>query len=439
MQTLQENPVRLALVGTGNRSRKIYQPLWEGLKPWIQLVAVCDPVKESADQYAEALGVKAYYDLREMAKDPDIEAAVVVAPIEMHHAASVYLSEHHIHNLIETTWCSTLFQARDMIQKAKDNHVYTRVAENFFRYPIDRFAQLLRDDGYIGDIRRIFTYNDHTGYHSNSRWIVFAKEYPEWVQAVYHDMPTMPFYETPVRFHDHELFRAHFFQFPSGLMVFDSAANIKGLLGRQVRPGFTEWHGTKGTLVQQGGRYSAPTHYFHDNNNRTEVGTGVHPDWEAELRCSVYDDSKILDDKIRPGFPNHISKVERYYNAYGGWAGVKAETPLGVLDYQNPIQPEHYGDHYFPEYGICVMGHLIDFALQIRGVKDSEFNEQDALMSEMMAVGARESALQEGRRVHLPLEGDLEADKLELARLKEKYGVDPLDIEAMMSISYTKP
>ena len=81
MQTLQENPVRLALVGTGNRSRKIYQPLWEGLKPWIQLVAVCDPVKESADQYAEALGVKAYYDLREMAKDPDIEAAVVVAPI----------------------------------------------------------------------------------------------------------------------------------------------------------------------------------------------------------------------------------------------------------------------------------------------------------------------------------------------------------------------
>lgn len=60
-------------------------------------------------------------------------------------------------------------------------------------------------------------------------------------------------------------------------------------------------------------------------------------------------------------------------------------------------------------------------------------------MSEMMAVGARESALQEGRRVHLPLEGDLEADKLELARLKEKYGVDPLDIEAMMSISYTKP
>ena len=439
MKTLLENPVRLALVGTGNRSRNIYKPLWEGLKPWIKLVAVCDPVKESADAYAEELGGKAYYDLREMVQDPDIEAAVVCAPIEMHHAASVFLSAHHIHNLIETSWCSTLMQARDMIAKAKENGVYTRVAENFFRYPIDRFAQLLRDDGYIGDIKRIVSYNDHTGYHSASRWIVFAQEHPDWVQAIYHDMPTIPFYETPVRFHDHETFRSHYFHFPSGLMVVDAAANIKGLLGRQVRPGYTEWHGERGTLVQQGGRYSAPNHYFHDNNNRTEVGVGVHPDWEAELRCCLYEDTQILDKQIRPGFPNHISKVERYYNEHGGWAGVKAHTPLGVLDYQNPIQPAQYGNHYFPEYGICVMGHLIDFALQIRGEATSEFDEQDALMSEMMSVGARESALQEGRRIRLPLEGDLESDALELARLKAKYGVDPLDIEAMMSISYTKP
>jgi predicted dehydrogenase len=143
----------------------------------VELVAVCDPVKEHADGYAADLGgkIRTYYDIHDLVKDGGIEAAIVVAPIPLHHAYSVYLSEHKIHNLIETSWCNTLSQARDMIAAAKRNNVYTRVAENFFRYPIDRFAQTLQSSGYIGEIKRIFCYNDHTGYHNNSRWLVFHR------------------------------------------------------------------------------------------------------------------------------------------------------------------------------------------------------------------------------------------------------------------------
>lgn len=35
-----EKPVKVALIGAGHRSNRIYKPLFPGLKPWIQVVAV---------------------------------------------------------------------------------------------------------------------------------------------------------------------------------------------------------------------------------------------------------------------------------------------------------------------------------------------------------------------------------------------------------------
>jgi hypothetical protein len=42
-------------------------------------------------------------------------------------------------------------------------------------------------------------------------------------------------------------------------------------------------------------------------------------------------------------------------------------------------------------------------------------------------------------RLELPLEGDLESEALLRAEQEREYGVDPLDIEGMMSIKYPLP
>ena len=52
MLPVPEKPVRVALIGAGQRSREIYAPLFDDLKPWISLIAVCDPVHEHADTLA---------------------------------------------------------------------------------------------------------------------------------------------------------------------------------------------------------------------------------------------------------------------------------------------------------------------------------------------------------------------------------------------------
>ena len=40
-----DDPVKVALIGAGNRASTIYQPLLPSLKDWVEVVACVDPVK----------------------------------------------------------------------------------------------------------------------------------------------------------------------------------------------------------------------------------------------------------------------------------------------------------------------------------------------------------------------------------------------------------
>ena len=176
---VSDEPVRAALIGAGNRSSSAYAPLLPEVKPWIEVGAICDPVDEHRDRMATALGVPGYADIHHLIRDRPMEAAVIVTPVPSHYAINMFLLDHGIHCHTETSWCSLLVQAHNMIARAAGKGLQIRVGENFFRYPVDRFAQTVRDSGYLGDIERVVTYDSHTGYHNNSRWTVLFGDHPE--------------------------------------------------------------------------------------------------------------------------------------------------------------------------------------------------------------------------------------------------------------------
>ena len=64
-------------------------------------------------------------------------------------------------------------------------------------------------------------------------------------------MPTEGHYQLAHRYHESEKYRAHFFWFPDDALVIDHAGNIKSMLGRYPRPGYTELAGARGAIVQQ--------------------------------------------------------------------------------------------------------------------------------------------------------------------------------------------
>jgi hypothetical protein len=121
------------------------------------------------------------------------------------------------------------------------------------------------------------------------------------------------------------------------------------------------------------------------------------------------------------------------------WTRIAAQTEQGVIEYTNTMIPVTDTGEQLPADAASVMEVVADFALAIRGIKKSEFSDEDASMSVMMEVAARESALHEGKRVPLPLEGDTEADSLEEQRLRKLYNTDPFDVEAMLDIIYARP
>jgi hypothetical protein len=336
------------------------------------------------------------------------------------------LTENRVHCLVETSWCSMVSQCREMMRSARDNGVLVRVAENFFRFPMDRFAQTVRDSGYLGSIGRIFSYADHTGYHNNSRWIAFAGAHPRWVQSVEHDMAVPAYYSTPERLHTDERLNARFFGFPDGFFVSDTlSGNAKGHLGRHPRPGYTEWHGERGALV-----FRADGPHWGEARGELRRVSDRRLAASQEARGNLYGG----------GVVDQIAEVAWRLDS-GEWDAITAETAEGRLEYVNPHRcgVKVGVKHADTWYGSAVMDHCIDFALEVRGLRSGEFSDEDAKMSLMMEIGARESALGEGRRIPLPLEGDLEADALERERQTREFGVDPMDVEGMLAISFPKP
>ena len=63
------DPLKIALIGTGGRAEGHYCLLFKFLQAWVEVIAVCDPVRKNCDQTTEILGVTAYYDIRQLVKD----------------------------------------------------------------------------------------------------------------------------------------------------------------------------------------------------------------------------------------------------------------------------------------------------------------------------------------------------------------------------------
>lgn len=413
------SPLDIALIGTGNRAQIQYAPLFEFLRPWVRLVAVCDPVRENADRMANRLDVDAFYSVRELASAKPMEAALIVAPVETHYPLSCFLMSHGIHCHVETSMANLLMQAQAMVETARKNDVVLRIAENFFRFPFDRIAKKIADTGFIGDIMRLTCFHDHTGYHNNSRWIYFFGEHPESVQAIKHTMPVAPHYSMAHRFHTNEAYRAHYFTFPGNKLVIDSAGNIKGLLGRYPRPGYTEIDGQRGAIVRAATNVSEPKRVWGS---------------EAEVRyCS--DEAlrtRAVADQIYPIV--NVSQ-DRW------WTSTYVDLPVGRVEFVNPYRvnteaAKHASRDY---YTASIMDHVVDFACAVRGVRQSEYTDEDAKMAMMMEVATRESILQDGRRIALPLSGELESETIVRNELKEKHGVDPIDIEGMLEFALPRP
>lgn len=144
--------IRVCLIGCG-RAGMIHAKSYAGLVSGAELWAVCDVSEESAEAAGKAFGVKyVYTDYREVLKNDEIDAVVVVTPTRFHRDVVVAAANAGKHVFCEKPMASTPKECDEMIEACRRNGVKLQIG--FMR----RFDKNFRrgkeivDSGAIGDV-----------------------------------------------------------------------------------------------------------------------------------------------------------------------------------------------------------------------------------------------------------------------------------------------
>lgn len=142
--------VRVGLVSTSWWAEEMYLPSLLS-HPQAQVAAICGRNRERAAQVAQKYGIPAVYsDYAEMFASGGLDAAVVAAPDDAHHALTLAALDAGLHVLCEKPLAADAAQARVMAVRAAAAGVKHMVLYTFRWMPHLQYARDLIGAGYLG-------------------------------------------------------------------------------------------------------------------------------------------------------------------------------------------------------------------------------------------------------------------------------------------------
>lgn len=142
--------LRVAVVGAGRLGGFHAQKL--AAMPDVQLVAIVDPVESQRTPLASQAGCAACADVRELIGR--IDAAVIAAPTEHHHALGMALLQRGIHVLMEKPLAACATEAQALVEAARARGVVLQVGHvERFNPAFSAAVDVARDPKYIEAVR----------------------------------------------------------------------------------------------------------------------------------------------------------------------------------------------------------------------------------------------------------------------------------------------
>ena len=155
--------VQIAIIGCGgmaNGHLNAYLTIHQTEPGKVELVAMCDEVKERADQFAERVkevtGKKpAVFDNTDtMLAQADLDGADICTSHAHHHINAIKCLNNGVNVMIEKPMGVTVKASHAIINAAKANHKIAATAENIRRMPSRRTAEwLMNEKQMLGDLR----------------------------------------------------------------------------------------------------------------------------------------------------------------------------------------------------------------------------------------------------------------------------------------------
>ncbi|MGL5448661.1 MAG: Gfo/Idh/MocA family protein [Rhabdaerophilum sp.] len=144
-------PIRVACVGTGYFSRFQYRA-WKRM-PEVELVAVCNRSRKKAEEFAAEFGIAGVYtDLGEMLDAAQPDLLDIITPPETHLAAIRHAAARGIDVICQKPFCTTLHEARQALEAAREAKISIAVHENFRFQPWHRAIRSFLASGQMGQV-----------------------------------------------------------------------------------------------------------------------------------------------------------------------------------------------------------------------------------------------------------------------------------------------
>lgn len=114
--------IKWGLVGCGRISKNHFSALKE-FEDHVELVAVCDILKDRADFAQNEYGGEAYYNIESMLDQADLDIISICTPSGTHADLAILAAQKKIHVLTEKPMDTRLDQGRAMVAACNDNDV----------------------------------------------------------------------------------------------------------------------------------------------------------------------------------------------------------------------------------------------------------------------------------------------------------------------------
>lgn len=370
---------RVAIIGTGRRSRAFYGRLLQDL-PGVELVSVWGRSEDSARQLGEGLKVPWYTDLNTLIRDTAPEIGIVSVSYGANGQVGLMAVEHGLHVLLETPIAHKLSEADAIINAARERNLKVEVAEQFHRRPLEQIKLTLIASGLFGRVHSAFSDFAGHGYHGISvmrsylgfdakpvKVIGSVKEYP--VQSYYSRLANN--YQPRNETQEH------------GIIEYEDG-----------RLGIFHW-----TSVG----YDSPLRWWRSSRFLAENGMGitVGNNWESHENLSL----------LAPGgeAPRMITLERRWQRNDGGaldsLVAHTGDPEQPIVRWKNPFvrsdgtfTPEWHDDEI--AVASCIMS-LVD---AVRGNHEPSYGALQGRLDQELILAIRQSSAQGSQPVMLPLD-----------------------------------
>jgi predicted dehydrogenase len=379
--TIKE-PIRVTIIGTARRSSYLYGPILKALPEEVELVSIWGRSTDSARQLGERLGVPWYTDLERLKRETAPQIGIVAVNYHANGQVGLMAVEHGLHALLETPIAHKLSEADAIIAAAAERGLKIEVAEQFHRRPLEQIKLALIASGLFGRVHTSFNDFAGHGYHGVS------------VLRSYLGFDARPTQVTgAVREYD---LAAHW----------SRLADTRGPRTETQEHGMVEFDGGQlGIFHWTNVGYDSALRWWRSSRFLAEKGMGitVGVGLEVQERLSL----------LAPGgeAPRFIT-LERLWERVDGGALVAmvahtGDPDLPIVRWDNPFRPAVQGHGVqWHDDEIGVAGCLMSLVNAVRNDGQPTYGPWQARLDQELILAIRQSSLEAGRPVQLPLDPD---------------------------------